>query len=608
MTTTDCSNSDASNSELGYSCNGLNTNCQAYLVFRSQSPYNTVASISSLLAADPSQVSAINSVSETATFDTDKLVIVPVLCSCSGQYYQANTSYVVQQDDNEFLIANNTYQGLSTCQAINNQTSDVTTNIYAGETLTIPLRCACPTKNQTDVGVKYLLSYLVTWGDFVSSISVRFSVDIGSTLNANELSEQNANINPFTTLLVPLQNPPSSSQTIAPPPPPSSPPPPSPTSSANKSSKKTWVFVVVGVLGGSSLLLVLGTIIFCIFFRKTKRKSDPKCASESFEAYEKPTASKLDQDSQDFLLRMSSIAQSLKVYKFEDLKSATDNFSPSCWIRESVFRGNFNGDFAAIKKMNGDVSKEISILNKINHSNLIRLSGVCFNDGDWYLVYEYAVNGSLSDWIYYNNSDGKILNWTQRMQIALDVATGLNYLHSFTNPPHVHKDIRSSAVLLDSDFRAKIANFALARSAEGQDGEFTLTRHIVGTKGYMAPEYLENGLISTKMDVYAFGVLMLEILTGKQAGALFGEGNMNVSAVLPNEEDGQEGLRNFLDPSMQGNYPLQLVIIVVRLIDSCLKKDPTARPAMDEIVTSLTRIFTSSLTFNMSNNISGFQM
>jgi serine/threonine protein kinase len=213
---------------------------------------------------------------------------------------------------------------------------------------------------------------------------------------------------------------------------------------------------------------------------------------------------------------------------------------------------------AAIKKINGDVSKEIDLLNKINHSNIICLSGVCFNDGNWYLVYEYAVNGPLNDWIYHSSSDEKLLIWTQRIQIVLDMANGLNHLHSFNTPPHVHKDIKSNNILLDSDFRAKIANFGLARTAKWQEGQFSLTSHIVGTRGYMAPEYLENGVVSTKLDVYALGVLMLEIMTGKEAATLYEEENMQLSDVLNavlHEEDGQESLRHSMDSSLQGNYP-----------------------------------------------------
>ncbi|KAJ4844870.1 hypothetical protein Tsubulata_004364, partial [Turnera subulata] len=598
--TTDCSNKG--NSVLGYSCNGLSRSCQAYLIFRSQPPYTTVASISTLLNADPSQVSAINEVSDTAAaLETNKLVIVPVNCSCSGEYYQANASYPVKPNDNLFLIANDTYQGLSTCQALQNQSTRVSQDIFPGERITVPLRCACPTKNQSDAGIRYLLSYVVTWGDTVSAISVRFGADVGTTLEANSIGERST-INPFTTILVPLQNPPSSSQTIAPPPPPpsSSPPPPS-SPSPGKNSSKTWIYVVAGVVGGIALTIVCGAIVFFACFGKAGRQPDPVIASKSFEAQEKPLYQKADEESQDFLESVSSIAKSVKVYKFEELQAATDDFSASCWIRGSVYRGVINGDFAAIKKMNGDVSKEINLLTSVSHSNVIRLSGVCFNDGNWYLVYEFAANGPLSDWIYNMNNEGKFLNWTQRIQIAVDVVTGLNYLHSFTNNPHVHKDIKSSNILLDGDFRAKIANFALARSAEGLSGEFALTRHIVGTRGYMAPEYLENGLVSTKLDVYACGVLMLEMVTGKEVAAFYTEENINLSDVLSDvlsEEDGHENLRQFMDPSLQGNYPQELAVFVLRLVDSCLSKNPADRPAVDEISAQfLMSMFTSSSSY-----------
>ncbi|KAF5961278.1 hypothetical protein HYC85_002487 [Camellia sinensis] len=611
--TTLCGSTENSTSVFGYTCNGLNRTCQAYLTFRSQFPYNTVSSISHLLGSDPSQLSHLNSVSANATFETDKAVLIPVNCSCSGQYYQANTSYVIEHKDTFFLIANNTFQGLSTCQALQAQNSNRTTrNLYSGTRITVPLRCACPTKDQIDVGVNYLLSYLVATTQYVSLISLMFGVDTGRTLEANQLSEQDPTIYPFTTLLVPLENPPSSSQTIAPPPPPPppSPPPPPNLPSSNNSSNKTWVYLLIGALGGGGLVLVIGAIVFCIFFHKNKKKADPIIVSEGFEAIEKQSEKKLEEESKEFLASIPIIAQSLKVYSFEELQSATEYFSPNCWIKGSVYRGTINGDFAAIKEMNGDVSKEINLLNKISHSSLIRLSGVCFSEGHWYFVYEYAINGPLSDWIYHNNTDQKFLNWTQRMHIALDVAMGLNYIHNYTSPPYVHKDIKSSNVLLDSDFRAKIANFGLARSADGQEGEFALTRHIVGTKGYMAPEYLENGFISTKLDVYAFGVLMLVILTGKEVFKLYQGVDVHLSEVLSavlNEENGKENLNGFIDPSLQGNYPAELALFVARLVDSCIKRDPLDRPGMDEIVQSLSRIIATSLNWDLSSSISGYQ-
>lgn len=601
---TDCTNPNIPPIAYGYTYTGPNTSCQTYLSFRSRPPYNNVSAISDLLASDPSQLSEINQVSETETFDTNRLVIVPVNCSRSGEYYQSNTSYVIKKDDGYFFVANNTLQGLATCQALANQNPNfVSTNLSIGATISVPLRCACPTKNQSDLGINYLFSYLVAEGDEVSLISQRYGADNGLTLEANGLSEQNTNINAFTTFLVPLEDPPSVSQTMEPPPPPPSPPPP-PTPTSSKSSSKTWLYALLGALGGGALILVIGTVIFCRVFRRSKKKTDPTNASESFEAIEKPQGKKIDQESKDFLDSISANI-ALKTYNFNELQLATDNFSAKCWIKGSVYHGMINGDSAAIKKIDGDVSKEIKFLHKINHSNLIRLSGVCFHEGHWYLVYEYAANGTLSDWIHNGMNDGKLLDWSQRIQILLDVATGLNYLHSFTTPPHVHKDIKSSNILLDSDFRAKIANFGLARSAEAEEGHFSLTKHIVGTVGYMAPEYLENGLVSTKLDVYAFGVLMLEILTGKEIAVLY-EDNKHLSDVLNpvlKDEDGHDSLRDFMDPSMHEKYPAELAMFLVRLVDDCLEKNPAARPTMDEIVQLLSRTMNNSMTYELSNNV-----
>lgn len=179
---TKCDRIDNSTSALGYSCNGISPSCKAYLTFRSHPPFDSVSSISNLLSADPSQLSALNLVSENATFEPNKMVLVPVNCSCSGQYYQANASYIVKHEDTRFFITNNTFQGLSTCQAIRAQNSNLTRFLYSGTRLIVPLRCACPTKNQSDAGVNYLLTYLVARGESVSIISSKFGVDVGRIL------------------------------------------------------------------------------------------------------------------------------------------------------------------------------------------------------------------------------------------------------------------------------------------------------------------------------------------------------------------------------------------------------------------------------------------
>lgn len=200
------------------------------------------------------------------------MVLVPVNCSrsASGQYYQASISYFVEPNDGFFVIANNSLEGLSTCQAIQAQNNVSSNELKVGMRIEVPLRCACPTQNQSDAGVKYLLSYLLVFEQDVDSISKGFDVETTRILEANELSRVDT-IYPFTTLLIPLQKPPTSSQVAGPD---TSPPPPpiSPSTPPGKSSSKTWIYVVAGVLGGLALLSIIGA--FCVFFRKSKKKFD----------------------------------------------------------------------------------------------------------------------------------------------------------------------------------------------------------------------------------------------------------------------------------------------------------------------------------------------
>lgn len=133
-------------------------------------------------------------------------------------------------------------------------------------------------------------------------------------------------------------------------------------------------------------------------------------------------------------------------------------------IRGSVYRASLKGDDAAVKVLKGDVSGEIIILRRINHANITRLSGFCVHKGSTCLVYEFAENGSLDEWIHFNKSLNSVaLTWRQRVQIAQDVADALNYLHNYTNPPHIHKNLKSGNVLLDGGFRGEVSNFGLAR-------------------------------------------------------------------------------------------------------------------------------------------------
>lgn len=485
-------------------------------------------------------------------------------------------------------------------------------DLVSGLNLNVPLRCACPTKNQTADGVKFLLAYLVSSGDSFYSIAKEFGVEEQSIWNANELSNSDT-IYPFTPLLVPLKTEPSLVQ---------SPPPPAPIPSQSplvpsgdsKSSKK-WVFIGVGI--GVGLLLLLGFALFGFLYRKGSRKGKAVLElptpqgkfSGSADYMEVPASKHLSISSEGVRYAIDS----LTVYKLKDLQQATDYFSEENKIGGSVYNGVFKGDKAAVKMMKGDVSHEINILKRINHSNVIRLSGFCVHGGNTYLVYEYAENGSLSDWLqsikYQVSSGSSVLTWKQRVQISHDVADALNYLHNYTNPPYIHKNLKSSNILLDGNLRAKVSNFGLARTLEGQDeGGLQLTRHVIGTQGYMAPEYIENGVITPKMDVFAFGVVMLELLSGREASVARDKNEreellaVSIDGVLE-EDNVREKLKAFIDPYMKKEYPLDLAHSMAKLAKDCVARDLNSRPAMSEVFMDLSKILSSSLDWDPSDEL-----
>ncbi|KAE8721430.1 Protein LYK5 [Hibiscus syriacus] len=567
----DCEDASKDNNiTRGFSCNGDQRSCQSYITFRSEPPsYATPVSIAYLLGAEATQIYSQNNLSYDVSSITPKsMVVVPVNCSCfsttNASYYQHNASYTIKSDtETYFSISNDTYQGLTTCQAMKAQNPIDYRELEVGEKLVVPIRCACPTQNQTQAGAKYLLSYIVTWG------------------------------------LAPQI-------------------PTSPVGESDSNSSKKWVFIGVGVgVGvGSLLLLGLAGFLFCFFKRQGKAHKASPTPIASSPSPKPPSDLKQFSDSTNYTPNSWSVSissqgvryaiESLNRYKFEDLEAATDDFSESNRIKGSVFRGSFQGDDAAVKVMKGDVSSEINLLKKINHTNIIRLSGFCVHEGNTYLVYEYADKGSVSDWLHSNKFQTSFtLSWKQRVQIAYDIADALNYLHNYINPPYIHKNLKTSNILLDDNFRAKVANFGLARTVEDNDGGLQLTRHVVGTKGYMAPEYIENGVVTPKLDVFALGVIISELLSGKNAESAEknGGGQELLSASIKAVLDGdnvREKLKNFIDPSLRPEYPLDLAFSMVEMAKSCVASDLNARPSMSEVLVTLSKILSSSLDWDPS--------
>ncbi|XP_073020903.1 protein LYK5-like [Primulina eburnea] len=462
---------DASESFL-YSCNGESSSCRAFLIFAARSPFNTFPTI--------------------ATLTSSGYVVY-------GRYYQAISTYQVLGEHETYrVISNDTFQGLLTCQSIKLPNIDVGFKLVPGSKLRVPLRCACPTRRQVLTGTKYLLTYSISMGDTLYGLSKRFNVSLKSMTEANSFPDERFTIYPLTTILIPMPREPSSSNTVT---------------RGYKARASTFpahvarkhisknVLSTAGISAGvfSLVIFLILPVIFLCYKNNKPVVPEKRGRNEKYSP-------------EDLVLEIAILERVLKVFKFTEVKKATGNFGEKRRIKGAVYRGTFGRDVLAVEKIAGDSRTAVNILYQINHFNIIKLHGFSVHKDDTYFVYEYMENGSLQEWLGRRGSDSK-KGWNERICIALDVANGLLYLHNFMKPAYVHNDIRSSNILLDSNLRAKIANFSLARKANSDD---VITR-IVGTEAYRAPEYMDTGPITPRVDVYAFGVVLLELFTGKNA-------------------------------------------------------------------------------------------
>ncbi|XP_047051218.1 lysM domain receptor-like kinase 4 [Lolium rigidum] len=618
----DCGSKHNDTGLLGYFCGSGAPSCESYLTFHARSPFSDPASIAALLGADAASLAAANSAS--SPFAQGTKVLIPVRCSCTGaaaggSYYQRNATYVARDGDTLLIIANNTFQGLSTCQAVEEQSlgGAAPTSLLAGQSVTVPLRCACPSASQAAAGVRFLVSYLVDELDEVDAVAARFGVDAGNILEANQL-KSNATIYPYTTLLIPVKSQPNISQLQSPPPP----PPPVASVPATKSKSHTGVYIGIGV--AVAVVAVIASVVAALVLKARRRRASTGPTTAGGFAYKDGkdmgklpygvTGDEVSMTISEAFSSLSDIKSSLKVYTYDELVTATDDFSTERRISGSVYRAAFNEDTAAVEIVDHDVSTEVEITRRMNHFNLVRLNGFCHHRGRWYLVSEYAEHGTLRDRLLAGATGAAApLNWTQRVQVALDVAEGLRYLHGYARPPYVHMDVRSGSVLLDTAFRAKIRNFGGARVIRGgDDGDqgdvrelFTMTSTIAGARGYMAPEYLEHGVVSPKADVYSFGVVLLELFTGNDVEQLEEDGGgdplaglnaLGVDRKNDKEYHGDDGaalkrLEEFVDPTMAaGSCPLDAVVMMGRLIERCVQRNAGARPGMGEVAQYLLKL------------------
>ncbi|CAK9258887.1 unnamed protein product [Sphagnum jensenii] len=284
------------------------------------------------------------------------------------------------------------------------------------------------------------------------------------------------------------------------------------------------------------------------------------------------------------------------------LRAVTNNFAEENVVGRGgfgvVYKGVLeDGTKIAVKRMeaaivssNGlnEFQAEIEVLTKVKHRHLVGLLGYCTHGAERLLVYEYLPNGPLShhlfDWKYFNQ---KPLRWLMRLSIALDVARGLEYLHGLAHKSFIHRDLKPSNVLLTDDFRAKVSDFGLVKLAP--EGKFSVETRLAGTFGYLAPEYAVTGRVTTKVDVFSFGVVLMELMTGRRAlDETQAEENMHLVTWFMRINGDKESFLAAIDPIIEvDDETYKTICVVSELAVHCTAREPFQRPDMGHAVNVL---------------------
>lgn len=352
--------------------------------------------------------------------------------------------------------------------------------------------------------------------------------------------------------------------------------------------KKNSVGKLLGIILPIVFVAAIAVIALCIWIVRKKRTYQGTNLPQTDTTY------------------MAEDIESIKsiLLSLPSLQAATNNFDESNKLGEggfgTVYKGNLSGQEVAVKRLPRgsdqrleELKNELGLMAKLHHRNLVRLEGFCLEEGERLLVYEYMPNKSLDN-ILFDHEKKRQLDWRKRFNIIEGVARGLQYLHEDSQKKIVHRDLKASNILLDSNMNPKIGDFGLARLFL-QDQTRGITNHIVGTFGYMSPEYVMRGQYSIKSDVFSFGILVIEIVTGqKNNGHYFDEQNEDVVSIV--WKHWSEGtLAEIIDDSLGRNYSETEVLKCVNIGLWCLQQNPMDRPTMSDVMVMLNDDDTSSL-------------
>ncbi|KAF6139794.1 hypothetical protein GIB67_022876 [Kingdonia uniflora] len=342
-----------------------------------------------------------------------------------------------------------------------------------------------------------------------------------------------------------------------------------------------------GVVGGVDVFLVLA-LVFQIHRKLKKRKK--LMLKKKF--FKRNGGLLLEQQ----ISSGGRNAEKSRIFVTQELEKATDNFNESRVLGKgghgTVYKGMLsNGRIVAIKKSKivdesqiGQFINELVILSQINHRHVVRLLGYCLETEVPLLVYEFVSNGTLSKHLHVKDHISSI-SWRDRLRIMKEVAGALSYLHSSASTPIFHRDIKSSNILLDENYRAKVSDFGISRSVFYEQTHLTTLAQ--GTFGYLDPGYFHSGQFTEKSDVYSFGIVVVELLTGQKPVSVTRseeEANLAMHFISSVKE---ERVFEVLETRVANEARKEEIQVVARLTKKCLKLVGKKRPTIKEVVTQL---------------------
>ncbi|KAK9136992.1 hypothetical protein Sjap_007586 [Stephania japonica] len=292
-----------------------------------------------------------------------------------------------------------------------------------------------------------------------------------------------------------------------------------------------------------------------------------------------------------------------RLFSFDELVIATEGFH--YFLGEGGFGPVYKGYLESTGQVNGayfgiliqryqnglqgtkEFFVEVLLLSNLHHENLVTLVGYCYDGDQRLLVYEFMPLGSLEDHLHDLSPGRKPLDWNTRMKIAADAARGLDYLHNEIFPSVIFRDMKSSNILLSEGFHAKLSDFGLAKLGP-KDGKTHVSTRVMGTYGYCAPEYAMTGQLTTKSDIYSFGVVFLEIITGRKAiDETRSHGDHNLVAWARPLFKDRKKFHLMADPHLRGRYPIRGLYQALAVAAMCLQEEAATRPLIADVVTAL---------------------